>query len=108
MRPIVFTLPVPAMPHTKVANVNGAMIDLIRRKKIVPSSLSFSAAAGKAAPNTMPATSAIRIQVVSDSFFIVFLARTHTGAMLSTGSDSCRIAQAQVLRLQQKVRPDPQ
>src|SRR5258708_22459982 len=101
MRPIVFTLPEPAMPHTRVANVNGAMMDLISRKKIVPSSLSFIAAAGKAAPKAMPDTSAIRIQVVSDSFFIV-------GALLPTGSDSCRIAHAQVLRLEQEVRPDPQ
>jgi len=70
MRPMVLTLPVPAMPATSVPNNNGAMIDLIRRRKIVPSRPIFTAGAGKATPNAMPATSAIRIQVVRDGRFI--------------------------------------
>ena len=35
MRPMVLTLPVPAMPHTSVPNSSGAMIDLISRRKMV-------------------------------------------------------------------------
>ena len=67
----VFTLPVLAMPTTSVPNSSGAMIDLIIRRKIVPSNPSSLACAGATAPNTMPPTRAIRIHVVSDMRFNV-------------------------------------
>ena len=47
MRPMVLTLPVPAMPTTSVANSSGAMIDLIMRRKMVPSSAHFLRGSGK-------------------------------------------------------------
>ena len=66
IRPMVLMLPVPAIPTTKVAKMSGAMIDLIRRRKMVPNRPSSFAGPGNAAPNATPATSAIRIQAVSD------------------------------------------
>ncbi len=69
MRPMVLMLPVPAIPTTSVPNKSGAMMDLIMRRKIVPSSAIFCAGSGKNAPKATPATSAIRIQAVSDGFF---------------------------------------
>src|SRR5262245_14160941 len=66
MRPMVLIFPAPAMPTTSVANASGAMIDLIRRRKIWPSRRISLPAVGKIAPNAMPATSATRIQVVSE------------------------------------------
>src|SRR3989442_15680222 len=70
MRPMVLMLPVEAIPETRVANSNGAMIDLINRRKIAPSTLSCFAGPGSSVPNTIPATRPIMIQVVSDGFFI--------------------------------------
>ena len=66
IRPMVLILPVPAIPTTKVAKMSGAMIDLIRRRKMVPSRPSSFAGPGNAAPNATPATRAIRIQAVRD------------------------------------------
>src|SRR5579872_1682179 len=69
IRPIVLMLPVPAIPTTNVANIRGAMMDLIKRRKTVPSRPNSFAGPGNAAPNAMPANSAIRIQTVSDGLF---------------------------------------
>ena len=71
--PMVWTLPVPAIPTTNVANNNGAMIVLIKRRNMVPSSPSSLAGPGNIAPNAMPATRAIRIQVVIEIFFSILL-----------------------------------
>src|SRR5580704_12169526 len=67
---MVLMLPVPAIPTTKVANSSGAMMDLIKRRKMVPSRPNSFASPGNAAPKATPATSAIRIQTVSDGRFI--------------------------------------
>src|SRR6266567_4329032 len=76
MRPMVLMLPDPAMPATSVANVSGAMIDLIRRRKIVPSRRISLAGPGNSAPKAMPATSEIRIHVVSEGFFMRYTIMT--------------------------------
>src|SRR5512146_1528499 len=68
---MVLMLPVPATPTTNVAKMSGAMIDLIRRRKMVPSRPNSLAGPGNAAPNAVPATSPIRIQRVSEWRFTV-------------------------------------
>jgi len=47
----------------------GATIDLIKRRKIEPRRPRLRAGAGKSTPNTIPATSPAKIQVVSEGFF---------------------------------------
>src|ERR1700678_1555944 len=71
MRPMVLTLPVPAMPYTKVPKINGAMMDLIRRRKTLDSAAIHAALPmlGKIAPTTTPTTIAMKIQAVSDRRF---------------------------------------
>src|SRR4051795_7328357 len=71
MRPMVFTLPAPAMPETRVPKRSGAMIDLMRRRKIVPRIARPTACFGKTAPKAIPATRAIIIHVVREMRFIV-------------------------------------
>src|SRR6185312_4635473 len=69
--PIVLTLPAPAMPDTRVPNSRGAMIDLIRRRKMVPRIASATPCFGNAAPKPTPANKATMIQVVRDLLFKV-------------------------------------
>ncbi len=67
MRPMVFTLPEPAIPYTSVPKINGAMMDLIRRRKMLLSGASFTATCGAVSPSAMPAAMPMKIQTVSES-----------------------------------------
>jgi hypothetical protein len=66
---MLLMLPVPAIPTTNVATSSGAMMDLISLRKIVPSRPNSFAGPGNTAPKAIPATSAIRIQTLSDGRF---------------------------------------
>ena len=71
MRPMVLTLPVPAMPYTSVPKISGAMMDLIRRRKTLDSAAIHAALPtfGKTAPNATPNSMAMKIHAVSDRRF---------------------------------------
>ena len=72
------------------------MIDLISRRKMVPSRPSSFAGPGKNAPNAMPATSAIRIQVVSDGRFICL---PHFSFSRSTSKNSISGGRIRLMRV---------
>ena len=66
MRPTPLMSPWLAMPTTSMAKSSGAMMTLIRRRKIVPRNWRCAAAAGQSWPNSAPENRPTAIQVVSD------------------------------------------
>jgi len=54
------------MPFTNVANINGAIIVFISRRKISLRNWRFLATSGKSKPNSPPTTILIKIQTVRD------------------------------------------
>ena len=81
IRPIALVSPMCAMPTTSVENTSGAMIILIRRRKmsvnseIYPATVLADSGVGRSwlhiQPTAMPASMAKRIHVVSFLFFMV-------------------------------------
>ena len=69
MRPIVFPLPARATPTTSVANMSARHDGLNQTKEDVTEDREPAEAPGSVAPNTAPATTAMRIAVVGDHFF---------------------------------------
>ena len=66
IRPIFFRSAWPAMPTTSVPNSSGAMMVLIRRRKIRLSTRSLTANAGQSWPISAPTTMLTRMAVVSE------------------------------------------
>src|SRR6267143_448488 len=65
-RPTFFRSAWPAMPTTRTPKSSGAMITLMRRRKIVPRSCKLTAIEGASWPNSAPARRPTKIQVVSE------------------------------------------
>src|SRR3954467_10726581 len=66
IRPTFLRSPPPAMPTTRVEKIRGAMIDLMRLRKMSRRTKRLFPHSGWTYPSTPPATRPIRIQVVSD------------------------------------------
>ena len=71
MRPMCLMSPPPAIPATSVPNSSGAMMERIRRRNTVLISPSCLAKSGAKMPSATPAAMPIKIQAVSEIFFIV-------------------------------------
>src|ERR1051326_6076399 len=69
LRPILptcFRFPWPAMPTTSVAKINGAMMDLMRRRKMELSGLRVTAAPGASHPTVSPIAIPMKIHCVRE------------------------------------------
>ena len=62
MRPMAFTLPVPAIPYTSVPKISGAMIDRISRRNTLPTAPSIRCRLQAPMPSATPAAIAMKIQ----------------------------------------------
>src|SRR6266481_847231 len=73
-RPTFFRSEWPAIPTTSTPNRSGAMITLMRRRKIVPRSCKLTASAGASWPNSAPARRPTKIQVVRERREVAYAA----------------------------------
>src|SRR6267143_3523417 len=73
-RPTFFRSAWPAMPTTRTPKSSGAMITLMRRRKIVPRSCKLTAIEGASLPNSAPARRPTKIQVVSERRDVAYAA----------------------------------
>src|SRR5882757_608706 len=91
-RPTFFRSECPAIPTTRTPKSSGAMITLMRRRKIVPRSCKLTATAGASWPSSAPARRPTKIQVVSERRETAYAAikkiathRSRTGTSAGSG-----------------------
>src|SRR3981189_2464703 len=87
-RPTFFRSAWPAMPTTRTPKSSGAMITLMRRRKIVPRSCKLTAIEGASWPNSAPARRPTKIQVVSERRDVAYAATRRIASQRRSGGTS--------------------